>query len=143
MDDTSSSNDLYQTTKVVGHNFLNNGPADIQLKRRRFWSYTHNFTCQSSLALCLHCQQAYNPVHYVLNSPAHPMYRRRLKGHLLPEDCKLPDHHLSELIIRKSTFRPDIINPPIQTPSTTITTQQKTTPGGLASRRETGIFTPN
>jgi len=36
------------------------------------------------------------------------MYQRRFKGHLLPEDFKLPYHHQTALIIRKSTFWPDI-----------------------------------
>jgi len=39
------------------------------------------------------------------------MYRRRIKGHLLPEVYKLPDHYLAALIIRKSTFLPDINTP--------------------------------
>ena len=52
--------------------------------------------------LCLHCQQVYNPVQYMLNCSAHPMYRRRIKGHLFPE---------AALLIRKSTFLPDMITP--------------------------------
>ena len=61
----------------------------------RFWSYTRNFTSASSTELCLHFQQAYNLVHYSLNCPTHPMYRRRLDGNLLPEGYKLPNHHLT------------------------------------------------
>jgi len=37
-----------------------------------------------------------------------------LKGHLRPEDYKLPDHHLAALLIRKSTFLPDSITPLLQ-----------------------------
>ena len=66
---TSSSKDWYQNTTVVGHNFLNNRLADTQLRRLRFWSYTRNFIGPSSLALRLHCQQTYSPVHYLLNCP--------------------------------------------------------------------------
>jgi len=58
----------------------------------------------SSLALGLHCQQAYSQVHYLLNCPPHPMYWCRLKGHLLPENYKLPDHHLAAFTIRKSAM---------------------------------------
>ncbi|KAK2151522.1 hypothetical protein LSH36_361g08013 [Paralvinella palmiformis] len=47
-------------------------------------------------------------------SPTYPKHRRILKGHFLPEDYKLPDHHLAALIIRKSTFLPDTITPLLQ-----------------------------
>ena len=110
-DHTSSNKDWYQTTIVVGHNFLNKRLDDIQLRRLRFWSYTLNVTSPSSLALCHHCQQAYNRVHYLLNRPPRPMYRRRHKGYLLLEDNKLQDHHLAALIIRNLIFRPDKVTP--------------------------------
>ena len=50
-------------------------------------------------------------INYLLNCAAHLMYRRSLKGHLLREDCKLPCHHPTTLIIKKSTFQPDNITP--------------------------------
>ena len=123
-DHTSSSKNWYQTTTVVGHNLTT------------FLVIHTNFHRPSSLALYLHCQQVYNPVHYLFNCPTHLMYRRRLKVHLLPEDYKLPDH-LAALIIRKSTFLPDIITPTspgrlLLTPSSTIKTEQKSRPGGSA-----------
>ncbi|KAK2165695.1 hypothetical protein LSH36_46g03012 [Paralvinella palmiformis] len=68
----------------------------------------------SPQTLCRHCQQVYDPVHYLLNCPAYPKNRRSLKGHLRPEDHKLPDRHLAALLIRKSTFLPDIITPLLQ-----------------------------
>jgi len=108
-DDTSSSKNWYQTTIVDWHNLLNNRLANSQLRRLLFWSYTQNFTSPSSLSLCHHCQRDCNLVHYLLNCPAHPMYWRRLNDHLLPEDNKLPDYHLAALIVRKSTFSPDMI----------------------------------
>jgi len=90
--------DRYQTTTVSGHNVLNNRMTSIQLRRQRFWSYTRCFTRPSTVALFPHCQQTYNPVSYLPNFPAHPMYRRRLKSHLFPGDFKLSDHHLVALV---------------------------------------------
>ena len=113
-DYTSASKDWYQKTTVVGHNILNNRLADTQPRRLRFWAYTRNFTGPSPETLCRHCQQVYDPVHYLLNCPAYPKHRRSLKGHLRPEDHKLPDRHLAALLIRKSTFLPDIITPLLQ-----------------------------
>ena len=113
-DYTSASKDWYQKTTVVGHNILNNRLVDTQLRRLRFWVYTRNFTGPSPETLCRHCQQVYDPVHYLLNCPAYPKHRRSLKGHLRPEDHKLPDRHLAALLIRKSTFLPDIITPLLQ-----------------------------
>ena len=40
----------------------------------------------------------------LLNIHDNPKHRRILKGHLRPEDYKLPDHYLAALIIRKPTF---------------------------------------
>jgi len=97
---TSASNDWYHNTTVVGHNLLNNRLADTQLRRLSFWTYTRNVTVPSPLTLCRY--------------PSHPKHRRILKGHLRTEDYKLPDHHLAALIISKSTFLPNIINPLLQ-----------------------------
>jgi len=47
----------------------------------------------------------------ISSSPAYLRHRRIFKGHLCPDDYKLPDHRLAALIIRKSTFLPDIITP--------------------------------
>ncbi|KAK2145581.1 hypothetical protein LSH36_670g00039 [Paralvinella palmiformis] len=113
-DYTSASKDWYQKTTVVGHNILNNRLADSQLRRLRFWAYTRNFTGASPLTLCRHCQQVYDPIHYLLSCPAYPKQRRILKGHLRPEDYKLPDRHLVALLKRKSTFLPDFITPLLQ-----------------------------
>ena len=52
--------------------------------------------------------------YYLLNCSAYPKHRRILKGHLRPEDYKLPDRHLAALLIRKSTFLPVIIIPLLQ-----------------------------
>ncbi|KAK2153796.1 hypothetical protein LSH36_285g00009 [Paralvinella palmiformis] len=111
---TSASKDWYQKTTVVGHNIIDNRLADTQLRRLRFWTYTRNFTGPSPLTLYRHCQQVYDPVHYLLNCPAYPKHRRILKSHLRPEYYKLPDRHLAALLIRKSTFLPDIITPLLQ-----------------------------
>jgi len=43
-DYTSVAKDCYQKTTVVGHNYLKNRLADIQLRILRFWTYTLNFT---------------------------------------------------------------------------------------------------
>jgi len=67
------------------------------------------------------------------------MYQRRLKSLLLPEDFKLPDHHLATLIIRISTFLPDIIillrkdlcRHQQQRNNKVTTTQRTSTPGGF------------
>ena len=88
--------------------------VDTQLRRLRFWTYTRNLTGPSPLTLCRHCQQVYDPVHYLLNCPTYPKHRRILKVHLRPEDYKMPDHYLAALIIRKSTFLSDIITPLLQ-----------------------------
>ena len=86
-----------------------------------------------------HCQQTNNPVQYLLNSAAHKMYRKRLKSDLLPEYFKTLRSSPPTLIIRKSTFRPDIIIVPLllKDPymyatinNNVMRTQQKLTPGG-------------
>jgi len=101
-DHTTARKNWYQTTTVVGHNICNNGLTNVQLRRLSFWSYTRYFIRYSSLALGLH-----NSVYYLLNSPAHPMYRRRLKGHLLREDYKLPYHHLAGWRLKGHLLRED------------------------------------
>jgi len=108
-DYTSASNDWYQKTIVVVHNYLNNRLADIQLGRLRFWAYTRNLIGPSPATICRHCQQVYDPVCYLLNCPAYPKHRIILKGHLRPDDYQLPDHHRAASLIRKSTFLPDTI----------------------------------
>ena len=114
-DYTSASKDWYQKITVVGHNILNNRLADIQLRRLRFWAYTRNFTGLSPLTLCRHCQQVYDMVHYLLNCQAYPKHHRIIvKGHRRPEDHKRPDGHLVALLIRKSTFLPDMLTPLLQ-----------------------------
>ena len=77
--------DIYQSTTVVGHNFLNNRLADTQLKQLGYWLYTRNTTRPSSLAPHLHCKQAYSSEHYLFNCPTFPMYQRRLKSTFLSD----------------------------------------------------------
>jgi len=89
-------------------------PTDIQLGRLRFWTYKRNFTGPSPATICRHCQQVYEPLHYLLNCPAYPKHRTILKGHLRAEYYQHPDHHLAALLTRKLTFLPDIITPLLQ-----------------------------
>ena len=103
-DYTAASKDWYQKSTVVGHNYLTNRLADIQLRRLRFWTYTRNFTDPSPTKICRHSQQVYDPVHYLLNCTAYLKHRRILKGHLRPEEYHLPDHLLAALITIKSSF---------------------------------------
>lgn len=120
-DHVSASKDWYQTTTVIGHNFLNNRLADIQLKQLGFWSYTRNFSRSSFLPLCLQCQQGYKPVHYLVNCSAHTMYQRKLKDHLLLcEDYTPPDHHRAALIINTRHHHFTSPERTIETPPSTI-----------------------
>ena len=108
---SSRYKDWYHNTTVPGLHFQTNRLTDVQLRRLRFWTYTRKFTNPPTPTLCPHCQQPYNPIHYLLNCPAKPTDRRRLRHHLTPEQFTYSDHHLAALIIRKTTILPDIIKP--------------------------------
>jgi len=78
---------------VVGHNFLNNRLADVQLRRLSF-VVIHTKLHRSIIPSTLPSLSTNVQVHYLLNCPAQPMYQRILKSHLLPEDHQLSDYKI-------------------------------------------------
>lgn len=110
-EDTSPLQDWYQKTIVPGLGFIPNRLADTQLRRLRCWVYTRNFTEPNKTTICPHCQQDFNPVHYLVSCPAYPACRQRLKDQLTPEQHTWTDREKAALLIRKSAIIPHIIIP--------------------------------
>ena len=51
------------------------------------------------------------PLHYLIDCPAHPTCRQRLKDQLNPQQHSWTDNDIAALLIRKATIIPDIIFP--------------------------------
>ena len=79
------------------------------------WTYTRNFTGPSPQTLCRHCQQVYDPVHYLLNCPTYLNHRRILTSRPPPSSI---DHE--EINIPTRHHNPTSPERPLQTPTTTI-----------------------
>jgi len=107
---TSPRHHWYHTTTIPGLNILPNRLADTQLRRLRFWLYTKYYNTSTNI-ICSHCQQDFDPIHYLIHCPAHPAARQRLKHHLTPQQHGWNDRDIAALLIRKATIIPHIIMP--------------------------------
>jgi len=67
-EDISPLQHWYQKSMVPGLNFLPNIQADTQLP---FWVFTKNLSNTRHNTICPHCQQDLNPIHYLIDCPAH------------------------------------------------------------------------
>jgi len=91
-ENTSPLQKWYEKTTVPDLNFLPKRQAETQLRRLHFWVFTKQYgTNNHHNAICPHCQQDFTPIHCLINCPAHPTYRQRLKGQLTPRQHSWTD----------------------------------------------------
>ena len=89
--DTAKLSTWYNKTIVPGIHIINNRIADVHIRRLRCWVHTKSFVGPNNKALCLHCNQNFDPVHYLINCPAFPACRQPLKQLLTPAQHNLID----------------------------------------------------
>ena len=109
--DTAKLSTWYNKTIVPGIHIINNRIADVHIRRLRCWVHTKSFVGPNNKALCLHCNQNFDPVHYLINCPAFPACRQPLKQLLTPAQHNLTDTEKAVIVIRKVTATPHIIIP--------------------------------
>jgi len=109
--DLAKAKSWYNNTIVPGIHLINNRLADIQIRRLRCWVYTRAFFGINNQALCSHCNQNFDPIHYLINCPAFPACRQTLKQLLTPAQHNLTDTEKAAIIIRTVTATPHIILP--------------------------------
>ena len=109
--DQANPNSWYNNTIVPGIHLINNRLVDIHIRRIRCWVYTEHFFGINTKALCVHCNQNFDPVHYLINCPAFPACRQTLKQLLTPAQHNLTDTEKAAIIIRQVTINPHIILP--------------------------------
>jgi len=81
--DLTKLSSLYNKTIVPGVQLINNRVANIHIRCLRCWVHTQ-IVGPNKKALCLHCNQNFDPIHYLINCPAFPACRQHLIQLLIP-----------------------------------------------------------
>jgi ribonuclease HI len=102
----------YTDTTIPGLLFQTSRLLDSQLRKLRTWRLTKDYRSKPpGINKCPHCQQNYNPIHYLANCPAFPALRNKLYDHFSPVQHSWTDYQKAAQILRRATILPEEILP--------------------------------